>query len=54
MVSRNMIELYFTISIIGLCKGLPNKDHTTCVKERFIGPDHRAVTLFRLRVRRLG
>jgi hypothetical protein len=33
---------------------LPNKDHATCGKERFIGPDCRAITLVGFRVRRLG
>jgi SNF2 family DNA or RNA helicase len=33
------------------CKVLPNKDHTTCGKERFSNPDCRAVTLFGFRVR---
>jgi hypothetical protein len=37
-----------------LGKVLLNKGHTTCGKERFIGPDHRAVTLFWFRVRQLG
>jgi hypothetical protein len=34
-----------------ICKELPNKDHATCGKERFIGPDHRAITPFGFTVR---
>jgi hypothetical protein len=45
-----MIDRYVHI----YCEVLPNKDHATCGKERFINPDHRATTLFRFRVRRLG
>jgi hypothetical protein len=33
---------------------LQNKDHATCGKERFIGQDHRAITLVGFRVRLLG
>jgi hypothetical protein len=33
------------------CKVLLNKDHAMCGKERFIGSDRRAITLFGFRVR---
>jgi hypothetical protein len=50
-VSRGVLS--HIIKLGGHYKVLLNKDHTTCGKERFIGPDHRAVTL-RFRVRWLG